>query len=360
MIKNLGSAKWKRLLVKSLSVLLIGGVITCGIVFSSYSESINSGLSDNLIRLHVIANSDSDEDQQLKRDVRDIIIDYMKKNFGDLDNVDKAKSIISKNIDTIEEIAIKEISRQNKNYKVEANLGNYPFPTKVYGDVSLPAGNYQALRVVIGNGEGQNWWCVLFPPLCFVDATHGTVPDSVKKDLRSVLSKEQYDIVTVNENDDKGQYQPAFAQTTLKIDKAADTNTNYKESNYTVSTIDQDKTENDLEYKENNYENNEAFYDGNEYDNQQEYNKQIDYSYQNSAPDYEKAEETYSSYQRSSNKTGMNNYTTDSNTKPQSVIYTEEDEVEIPIEIKFKVVEVFQDSKIKFKGMLNKLFKSVF
>lgn len=82
-------------------------------------------------------------------------------------------------------------------------MGSFPFPTKMYGDITLPAGTYEALRVVVGEGEGQNWWCVMFPPLCFVDATHGTIPDSVKEDLKNVLTKEEYSIVASADQEDE-------------------------------------------------------------------------------------------------------------------------------------------------------------
>ena len=187
---------------KTAVCLLLVTVIAAVFILTAYSNDVNEGLADNLIRLHVLANSDSDADQALKRDVRDVIINYMKVKLKDSKDIEQTKLIIDSNMKDIEEIAKKEISRQGKDYSVKAMLGNYPFPTKVYGDVSLPAGYYQALRVVIGKGEGANWWCVLFPPLCFVDASHGTVSESVKSDLKNVLDEEQYKIITTTDNDE--------------------------------------------------------------------------------------------------------------------------------------------------------------
>jgi len=169
---------------------------------SSYSEDVNKGLENNLIRLHVIANSDSPADQSLKRDVRDIIINFMKDKLKDSKNIEQTKAIINQNLANIEKLSKDEIARQGKDYGVKTMLGIYPFPIKKYGDITLPSGNYQALRVVIGKGEGANWWCVLFPPLCFVDASHGTVPNSVKKDLKKVLTKNEYKIITTADNED--------------------------------------------------------------------------------------------------------------------------------------------------------------
>jgi len=196
-----GTSRRNSLIFKLVAAVLFISLVTTGIVTANYSNNVNNGLSESLIRLHVIANSDSAADQALKRDVRDKILEYMKVQLKDSKNIDETKDIIKRDMGTIEEIARREIARQGKEYSVRTTLGNYPFPTKTYGDIALPAGYYQALRVVIGKGDGANWWCVLFPPLCFVDATHGTVPDSVKNDLKNVLSKDEYSIVTSTDSD---------------------------------------------------------------------------------------------------------------------------------------------------------------
>ncbi|WP_010245298.1 stage II sporulation protein R [Acetivibrio cellulolyticus] len=203
MIKGLKNSRKLKLVFKGIVAVVMVSLLITGIAFASYSDEVNSGLSDNLLRLHVIANSDSPEDQQLKRDVRDVILGYMKSEFKDFEDVEAAKLQVNNNLDKIKALAEDEIKRQKKNYSVKVMLGNFPFPTKMYGDITLPAGTYQALRVVIGEGEGQNWWCVMFPPLCFVDATHGTVPDSVKEDLKSVLSEEEYNIVASTDEEDQ-------------------------------------------------------------------------------------------------------------------------------------------------------------
>ena len=179
-IKEMGLNQRKNTIVKIMLLALCITIFASGYMCLAYSEDLNKGLSNNLIRLHVIANSDSPEDQALKRDVRDVILNYMKDKYTVTKNVEETKLLIKENLNEIQGLAAKEIQRQEKNYSVDAMFGSYPFPTKVYGDITLPAGNYEALRVVIGKGEGANWWCVLFPPLCFVDATHGTIPDSVK------------------------------------------------------------------------------------------------------------------------------------------------------------------------------------
>ncbi|TYQ15323.1 UNVERIFIED_CONTAM: stage II sporulation protein R [Acetivibrio alkalicellulosi] len=201
MIKKFKTKLTKKTSLKAITLFLLSTIFIVGIVFASYSENVSNGLSDSLIRLHVVANSDSPEDQQLKNDVRDEIIKYMKDELKNIKDVDKTKEIINENLEYIRDIAKKEIDRQGKYYNVDVSLGNYPFPTKVYGDINLPAGVYQALRVSIGESTGKNWWCVLFPPLCFVDATHGTISDSVKEELREILTKEEYSLITAEEEE---------------------------------------------------------------------------------------------------------------------------------------------------------------
>lgn len=188
-------------MIAAACVIILSSAFAAGAAFAGYSNNISKGLADNLIRLHVIANSDSVDDQQLKLNVRDSILLYMKGQLKNSRDTEQTKSIINSNMDNIIATANKEIAKHGKNYEVKAMLGSYPFPTKVYGDVTLPAGYYQALRIVIGKGEGANWWCVLFPPLCFVDATHGTVPEAVKQNLKKTLTKEEYSIITTADSD---------------------------------------------------------------------------------------------------------------------------------------------------------------
>jgi len=191
----------KSIMFKTSLAILLVTIIVLTAASMSFSNGVNKVLSNNLIRLHVIANSDSEEDQALKRDVRDAVIGFMQKELKDVKDLEQAKNIINDNINEIESIATEKVKESGKAYPVKAVLGKYPFPTKTYGDIALPAGNYQALRIIIGDGLGSNWWCVLFPPLCFVDVTHGTIPDSVKEELKNSLTDEEYSIITSAENE---------------------------------------------------------------------------------------------------------------------------------------------------------------
>ena len=168
---------------------------------SSYSNSINTGLANNMIRLHVVANSNSLNDQLLKLKIRDKVLDYTKILLKDSVDIDDTQRIIDQNLENISNFVKSYMNENCINYSVKVMLGEFPFPTKAYGDIVLPAGNYQALKILIGKASGNNWWCVLFPPLCFTDATHGVMTDDVKQRLKYDLTQEEYDIIT-KANDD--------------------------------------------------------------------------------------------------------------------------------------------------------------
>ncbi|HJV45251.1 MAG TPA: stage II sporulation protein R [Bacillota bacterium] len=130
------------------------------------------------IRLRIIANSDLPEDQALKRAVRDQVNAYLSTKVGSLQTMNQAEGVINKELPKIQQIVDETVANRGFDYKTNVELGVVPFPTKMYGQYVYPAGEYEALRVTIGAGQGQNWWCVLFPPLCFVDISNG---DAVAK-----------------------------------------------------------------------------------------------------------------------------------------------------------------------------------
>jgi stage II sporulation protein R len=145
--------------------------ISAGYLGASANTATEAYVPDNLIRLHVVANSDSELDQQIKYEVRDAILALTTRMFRDLTSVSEAKAVAESNLKDIERIAESVVASHETSYSVNAELGVFAFPTKVYGSVTLPEGNYEALRIVLGTGQGQNWWCVLFPPLCFINIT---------------------------------------------------------------------------------------------------------------------------------------------------------------------------------------------
>ena len=166
----------------------------------NYSKAISSNLSDSVFRLHIIANSDSSADQELKLKVRDKIIEYMNTLTSSSSDKKDVISIVNNHLDSFKEIALNTIKENGYNYDVNIEIGNFHFPTKSYGDISFPAGNYDALKIEIGDAIGQNWWCVLFPPLCFVNSSTGVVPDDSKNTLKENINSESYEIISEGNN----------------------------------------------------------------------------------------------------------------------------------------------------------------
>ena len=175
-------------------IILLGIYIFISAI--SYVTAVSSELEDSIFRLHVIANSDTKQDQNLKYIVRDKLIEYMNSISLNAKNKEEAMKIANMHIDDFNEIARQTIIDNGYNYDVHVEIGNFSFPTKTYGDISIPAGSYDALRVKIGEAKGQNWWCVMFPPLCFVNVSSGIVPDESKKVLEDELSEEEYSIIS--------------------------------------------------------------------------------------------------------------------------------------------------------------------
>ena len=171
----------------------------------SYAQNVSTDIANSVFRLHVIANSDSKEDQDLKYKVRDSLINYMNSICANCENKQDAINLVTEHKDDFKQIALDTIKDNGYPYDVNISIGNFSFPTKDYGDISLPAGFYDALRVEIGEAKGQNWWCVMFPPLCFVDVSSGVVPEESKEELEDNLSEEEYALVS-NDSDTKIQF----------------------------------------------------------------------------------------------------------------------------------------------------------
>ena len=176
-----------------LSILLFSFVF---ITISSYAISVSTDLSINFFRLHILANSDSEEDQDLKLKVRDNIIEYMETLTYDGLSKEEVVTLTQNHLDDFKKIAEETIKKEGFDYKVSLKIDNFYFPTKVYGNISLPAGYYDGLKIEIGEAKGQNWWCSLFPPLCFVDISSGVIDEETEKNLKNNLSEEDFAIIT--------------------------------------------------------------------------------------------------------------------------------------------------------------------
>ena len=149
--------KGELIILLALSVLLFLGL---------WLEREQSDLSGSVLRLHVLANSDRVEDQTLKLKVRDAVLQEVKAILPEHASMAQAEKVLGKNLERLAAAGAAVVAQEGYDYPVSAGLENTWFPTKEYEDFSLPAGEYRALRIVIGEGGGQNWWCVVFPPLC--------------------------------------------------------------------------------------------------------------------------------------------------------------------------------------------------
>ncbi len=175
-----------------IAFFFIFGVLT-GIYINT--DMALADVPEKIIRLHVVANSDSPADQQLKLQVRDKIISSMSGQLEGLKDISEVKSIVQGSLAEIEAAAREVIEENRKLYGVKAVLTKMDFPTRAYGNITLPAGTYQALNIVIGEGKGKNWWCVMFPPLCFIDVAHGVIAEETMKELKTSLTEEEYSLL---------------------------------------------------------------------------------------------------------------------------------------------------------------------
>ncbi|MCY6355511.1 stage II sporulation protein R [Clostridium sp. ZS2-4] len=174
-------------------ILVLGSIL--GISYMKADASQKS-ISDKIIRFHVIANSDTTEDQALKLMVRDEVLNYISPKLKDSKDIDESRKILEENNEVIKEIARKVIKENGYKYGVVTMLSHENFPVKSYGNITLPQGNYEAYRIIIGSGEGHNWWCVMFPPLCFTDITKGEVAyKETEQEMKQVLTPEEYKLV---------------------------------------------------------------------------------------------------------------------------------------------------------------------
>ena len=187
--------KYKRL-------VLALSLITFVYLVHPYMESKNTNsFKENIIRFHIKANSDREEDQVLKIKIRDKVLEEMGEKFKYSKSTEETRNIIEENLGEIKSIAENIILEEGKDYTVDISLGNKDFPTRKYGNITFPAGEYESLIVSIGEGKGKNWWCVMFPPLCFVDINHSNTT-TVEKDLQEILTEEEIEILLSDKKPD--------------------------------------------------------------------------------------------------------------------------------------------------------------
>ena len=186
-----------RLLICLFSVLAVSAIVVMSSIKINIDEClVQAGIASNIIRFHVRANSDTDTDQQLKIKVKNEVVSYIKPFLENSPSIDDSREILSQHIEDIKDTALDTIHKEGFNYNVNVYFEQSYFPMKTYADVTFPPGEYEAFRIDIGEANGKNWWCVLYPPLCFVDSVYGELPESSKEELKNVLTDDEYNAIT--------------------------------------------------------------------------------------------------------------------------------------------------------------------
>lgn len=158
-------------------------------------QQMQQEIAEKILRFHVRANSDSREDQALKLKVRDAVGALMQQELAGVEDRSECGRIVQEHLTQVIQTAEQTVQQEGYTYPVTAQIETVEFPQKTYGNYTFPAGEYQALDVVIGSGKGQNWWCVMYPNMCFHGAVYEVVDDDAQQMLKKVLSEDEYDAV---------------------------------------------------------------------------------------------------------------------------------------------------------------------
>ncbi len=171
---------------------MAAAVLSCCAIWQ-HRQRMTEEIAVKVIRFHVLANSDTQEDQNLKLKVRDAVGSYMQPRLKGISDIETSRRVIQKNLLGITKLAEGIIAQEGYTYEIEASLAVTDFPEKTYGNYTFPAGKYEALEVVIGDGRGHNWWCVMYPNLCFFNSVYEVVDGEAEESLQRALTQEEYE-----------------------------------------------------------------------------------------------------------------------------------------------------------------------
>lgn len=161
-----------------------------------YGGTAHGKIADNVVRLHIVANSDKPADQELKLKVRDAILTHMHEKYPNGADREEAAEYLKNSLPVIERIASDVLKKNGSNKPVNVKYGVFAFPTKEYNGLALPAGMYEAVRVELGDAKGQNWWCIMFPPLCVADASSLRLDEQAMSRLKEEIGDDNYRLIT--------------------------------------------------------------------------------------------------------------------------------------------------------------------
>lgn len=181
--------KYQKTLLMSASCFLLA--LLCAVLWGyQKDERLAQRIAPNILRFHVLANSNSGEDQQIKNEVKSLILESL--HSCPASSKEELSTYINEHKEKLENQANLYLSRYGCGYHAAINVTKAYFPTKAYGDLVLPCGTYDTVQVRLGRARGRNWWCVLYPKLCFIDATHSVLPEESRQELKCLLSEEDY------------------------------------------------------------------------------------------------------------------------------------------------------------------------
>ena len=178
-----------------LLILLLNNLLALGAWEGLRQDALVAPVAAQVLRFRVLANSDSPEDQALKLQVRDGLLDLLAQELADAASAKEAEAFVASHREELTRQAEKMVKEAGYSYPVSLTIGDFYFPEKTYGDLTFPRGTYRALKVELGQARGQNWWCVLYPPLCFTDAVTAQIPPDSQQKLESVLPEEDYQVL---------------------------------------------------------------------------------------------------------------------------------------------------------------------
>lgn len=158
-------------------------------------QQVQRSIAERVLRLHIVADSDEQVDQSVKLRIKEAVLQELEPVLAEASSKEEVMEAVNDNLEELVLLADKILEEGGFEYRATAGIEQCEFPVKVYGDLTLPAGVYDSLQIRLGRAKGKNWWCMIYPKLCFVDVTYGSLPEQSKKELREVLTEDEYKLV---------------------------------------------------------------------------------------------------------------------------------------------------------------------
>lgn len=181
---------------KTIKRIILPLAMCAALCTTIYALSVQRDLSRKIMRLHIVANSNSPEDTELKLKVRDAVIADAGEIFAEVKTKSECRRTFEENKSKIEETVLRTIRENSREYGVQISFGKFYIPRKVYDGIVLPEGSYDGVKILLGEAKGENWWCVVYPPLCFTESVCGELSDEAEAYLKEMLLPESYSLIS--------------------------------------------------------------------------------------------------------------------------------------------------------------------